>query len=236
MATDPDDPNTPNGRISYKFLDDGLDAVAFNIGKEVFYLFFSGSVLFFHLRCTGLHSYHRPKIQRGVIMSLQLLNVVKMCAYVLVCICMHHIRKMYWRVGVKLHASLTWVLDRGKGFWLHLFLGKDSLLLLSPTRNASSLHFAYILNSQKGLRIFFTTVSTLALGPTKPPIQWMPGALSLGVKRPGREADHSPPTIAKVKNMWSYTSTLPICPHGVVLSLSTGTTLPLPYILNSLFL
>jgi hypothetical protein len=35
MATDPDDPNTPNGRISYKFLDDGLDAVAFNIGKRV---------------------------------------------------------------------------------------------------------------------------------------------------------------------------------------------------------
>lgn len=35
MATDPDDPNTPNGRISYKFLDDGLDAVAFNIGERM---------------------------------------------------------------------------------------------------------------------------------------------------------------------------------------------------------
>jgi len=34
MTTDPDDPNTPNGRISYKFLDDGLDAVAFNIGER----------------------------------------------------------------------------------------------------------------------------------------------------------------------------------------------------------
>jgi hypothetical protein len=31
---------------------------------------------------------------------------------------------------------------------------------------------------------------------------------SLGVKRPGREADHSPPTSAEVKNVWSYTSTL----------------------------
>jgi hypothetical protein len=28
----------------------------------------------------------------------------------------------------------------------------------------------------------------------------------LGVKRPGREADHSFPSSAKVKNMWSYTS------------------------------
>jgi hypothetical protein len=29
--------------------------------------------------------------------------------------------------------------------------------------------------------------------------QWVPGALSLGVKRPGREADHSPPSSADVK-------------------------------------
>lgn len=33
MATDPDDPNSQNGKISYKFLDDGLDASAFNIGN-----------------------------------------------------------------------------------------------------------------------------------------------------------------------------------------------------------
>jgi hypothetical protein len=33
------------------------------------------------------------------------------------------------------------------------------------------------------------------------------GALSLGIKRPGLEADHSPPSIAEVKNAWSYTST-----------------------------
>jgi hypothetical protein len=39
------------------------------------------------------------------------------------------------------------------------------------------------------------------------PIQWVPGALSSGVKRPGREVDHSPPTSAEVKKMWIYTST-----------------------------
>jgi hypothetical protein len=51
------------------------------------------------------------------------------------------------------------------------------------------------------LRIFlFTTASTRpALGPTQPPIQWVPGALSLGVKRPRREAEHSPPSSAEVK-------------------------------------
>jgi hypothetical protein len=30
-----------------------------------------------------------------------------------------------------------------------------------------------------------------------------------GVKRQGREADHSPPTSAEVKKMWIYTSTPP---------------------------
>jgi hypothetical protein len=39
-----------------------------------------------------------------------------------------------------------------------------------------------------------------SLGLTQPPIQWVPGALSPGVKRPGRESDHSPATNAKVKN------------------------------------
>jgi hypothetical protein len=45
----------------------------------------------------------------------------------------------------------------------------------------------------------FHTVSRTALGPTQPPIQCIPGAFSLGVKRPGRDADHSPPSSAEVK-------------------------------------
>jgi len=31
------------------------------------------------------------------------------------------------------------------------------------------------------------------------PIQWVPRAFSLGVKRPWREADHSPPSSAEIK-------------------------------------
>jgi len=31
-----------------------------------------------------------------------------------------------------------------------------------------------------------------------PPIQWVPGVLSLGVNQPGHEADHSPPSSAEV--------------------------------------
>jgi hypothetical protein len=51
-----------------------------------------------------------------------------------------------------------------------------------------------------GAGIFlFTTASRTALGPTQPPIQWVLATLSLEVKRPGREADHSPPSSAEVK-------------------------------------
>jgi len=55
----------------------------------------------------------------------------------------------------------------------------------------------------------FTTESRTALGSTQPLIQWVTGPLSPGVKRPGREADHSPPSSAEVKSAWMYTSTPP---------------------------
>jgi hypothetical protein len=44
-----------------------------------------------------------------------------------------------------------------------------------------------------------------ALGPTQPPVQWVPGALSPWVKRQAREADHLPPASAEVKKMWIRT-------------------------------
>jgi hypothetical protein len=66
-------------------------------------------------------------------------------------------------------------------------------------------------------------------GSTQPPIQWVPGALSLRVKQPGREAYLSPPSSAVVKNVWSYTST----PQYIIMvwysvKKNTGSTLPLP--------
>jgi hypothetical protein len=52
----------------------------------------------------------------------------------------------------------------------------------------------------RGQGIFlFTTASKPALGPTQPLIQYVPGALSPGVKRTEREADHSPPSSVEVK-------------------------------------
>jgi hypothetical protein len=55
-------------------------------------------------------------------------------------------------------------------------------------------------DSWRGLGIFlFTTAFRTALEPTKPPIQWVPGVLSLGVKQPGREADNSLPHSVEAK-------------------------------------
>jgi hypothetical protein len=48
---------------------------------------------------------------------------------------------------------------------------------------------------------FFSTASRPALGPTQPPIQWVPE-----VKRQGREADQTPPSSAEAKNEWICTS------------------------------
>jgi hypothetical protein len=51
-----------------------------------------------------------------------------------------------------------------------------------------------------GLGIFlFTTASRTAVGSTQLRIQWVLGTPSLGVKRLEREADHSPPSSAEVK-------------------------------------
>jgi hypothetical protein len=74
-------------------------------------------------------------------------------------------------------------------------------------------------DSRRGLGIFlFTAASITALGPTQPPVQWVPGVLSSAVKQPGREADSSPPSSAESKNEWSYTSSPTIHLYGVVIS------------------
>jgi hypothetical protein len=51
--------------------------------------------------------------------------------------------------------------------------------------------------SPAGRRIFpLASVSRPALGPTQPPVQWVPEVKA----RSGRDADHSPPSSAEVEN------------------------------------
>jgi len=73
----------------------------------------------------------------------------------------------------------------------------------------------------------------MALEPTHPPTQWISGALTLGVKRPGREADHSLPSSAEVKRMRGDIPPLPNTPswHGAQLKKhKDNVTFTLPYL------
>jgi hypothetical protein len=56
------------------------------------------------------------------------------------------------------------------------------------------------LNPGRDKIYLFSTASRPAVGPTQPPIQWVLGEISSGVKRQEREADHSPPSRAEANN------------------------------------
>jgi hypothetical protein len=89
-------------------------------------------------------------------------------------------------------------------------------------------------DSRWGLGIFLsTTASRTALEPTQPPIQWVPGTLSLGVKLPVHESEHSSPSSAEVKECVELYlhSTNKISRRDAQLKKSTGTSLPYLYLL-----
>jgi hypothetical protein len=64
-------------------------------------------------------------------------------------------------------------------------------------------------NPGRGKNFFLLHVVQTVSGCARPPIQWAPGDFSSGLKRLGREADHSSPPSDKVKKTWIYTSTPP---------------------------
>jgi hypothetical protein len=99
------------------------------------------------------------------------------------------------------------------------------LLLLEPGERSRYSHWLRVgrprgrsWNPGEGKNFHFSMSSRPALGPTQPPIQWVPWALSLEVKRPGREAGRSLPTSAEAKKTWIYTSTPPYALLAVVLN------------------
>jgi hypothetical protein len=64
-------------------------------------------------------------------------------------------------------------------------------------------------DSRQGKNFLFFTDSRSALRPTHPPIEWVPWAISPWLKRPVREANHLPPSIAEIKN----DGAIPPLPH-----------------------
>jgi hypothetical protein len=69
----------------------------------------------------------------------------------------------------------------------------------------------------------------------QPPFQWVPGELSLGVNRPGREADHSPPSSAEVKQWVERYFHSPNTPswRGAQLNHADNFTFTFTFIFNS---
>jgi hypothetical protein len=69
----------------------------------------------------------------------------------------------------------------------------------------------------RGQRIFLlASASKSALGPTQPPVQWVPGVLSPGLKR-GRGVTliTHPHLVPRLSMSRSYTSSPPMCLHDV---------------------
>jgi hypothetical protein len=56
-------------------------------------------------------------------------------------------------------------------------------------------------DSPQGQEIFlYSTASRPAVGSTQPPMQWVLESVSPGLRRSGHEADHSPLSVAEIKN------------------------------------
>jgi hypothetical protein len=83
------------------------------------------------------------------------------------------------------------------------------VILLTGTAGAQSVqrqgfrpHYKSLIPAGVIMGIFlFATASRPALRLTHPPTQWVLWAISLGIKRSGLEADYSPPSSDKVKNV-----------------------------------
>jgi hypothetical protein len=71
----------------------------------------------------------------------------------------------------------------------------------------------------------FYSVQTDA-GAHLPPIQWVPGVLSPVVNRQGREANHSPPSSAEVKNGGAIPPFLHMASWNMLNKLGTRPNLP----------
>jgi hypothetical protein len=95
-----------------------------------------------------------------------------------------------------------------------VFIGTS--FLLKSRDSAVSIATGYRVDGQGSSpdrikNVLFSMLSRSVLGPTRPAVQWVRGAVFTGAKRPERESDHSLPTGAEVKKtlIYVYTSTLP---------------------------
>jgi hypothetical protein len=81
---------------------------------------------------------------------------------------------------------------------------QDSSVTIVTMLRAKKLSEIWFL--RKAADFSLSQVSTLALRPNLPPIQWISAVLSLRVKQMGCDAHHSPLSGVKVKNDSNYVS------------------------------
>jgi hypothetical protein len=83
-------------------------------------------------------------------------------------------------------------------------------------RSDASICIVRLEASNAGIFLLANT-SRSAMGPIKPPIQWVPWVLYTGIITPGCEGDNLPSSSAEVKNAWTWNSSPPIRLHGAVI-------------------
>jgi hypothetical protein len=85
----------------------------------------------------------------------------------------------------------------------------SDVFVLLPLRLCSSTFVGWLgycpIEGSEQEMFLFSTSSRQILGRNRPPIQWVMSTLSPEVKRPQRDANHSPSSTAEVKNAWRYT-------------------------------
>jgi hypothetical protein len=76
------------------------------------------------------------------------------------------------------------------------------------------------LSPSRGKIFLLSTSLRLVLGPTQPPVQWVPQPLSWGGggKWPEHDANHSPPNKCQGQEYLDLYIHSPICLHGIVLN------------------
>jgi hypothetical protein len=76
--------------------------------------------------------------------------------------------------------------------------------------------------------VLYSKASRPALGPIQPPVQWVSGAPSPGIKWPRHETDHSHPSSAEVKNAGVIPPTS-VVSNQLPVNLWRNIHFPLPY-------
>jgi hypothetical protein len=165
-----------------------------------------------------------------------LINFLLVLPYRDAFVCEHFFFKIAARWEISLYRVHKWTLSRKieyvrlhvstpklllqitvRGGWRSRVCTKcqDNLIFVATRRDSSV--SGYGPEDRRSIDWFFVTLSRPALGPTQPPMQWVPEALISEIKRLGHEAIPSSPSIVGVNSAWAIPLFL-IHFYGVVLN------------------